>query len=294
MDNRLIDDAILREYLLGRMEADQELVEHIDERILTDPEFSTSVEIVEDEIIEEYSEGSLDAADKQAVELHFLRPPERQRKLRNARLLSRHLAASPLHGEETPPQEKISMRTLPRTWPRFLTMPGLRACAEIAASILFATSILYFWNQQRKLEITVKQRSLQVDEERAHSAALDRQLQAFLPPEQSSIVMLTLVTPGLVRGDADLPKAKLGTAIKTLHIQVVFNSRPSEEYRVQLKRSGTVVWSQSGARAIAVSGGAILALDIPANTVPLGPCELNIAPAGEPPASYWFLALKLP
>ncbi len=73
MENRVIDEVHIREYLLGRLEGDPEFVEQIDEQILTNPQFSIIVDVVEDEIIEEYIEGSLNADDARAVERHFLR-----------------------------------------------------------------------------------------------------------------------------------------------------------------------------------------------------------------------------
>jgi hypothetical protein len=292
MENRVIDDAILREYLLGRLETDQELVERIDEQMLTDPVFSMNVDIIEDEIIEEYLEETLDAADSRAVEQHFLRPPERQRKLRNARLLSRHLADASPHANHI--EKSIPTRKLDGAWLSTLTPPSLRTCAEIAASILFAASVLYLWNQQRKLEIAVKQSNLQTAQEGERSVPLDRQLQAILPPTQSSTVMLSLVTPGLLRGDAHLPEAKLPIASKTLHIEVALTFGPFTNYQVQLKHEGTVVWSQSGVHATVVPGGSILPLTIPTDAVPSGMCELAITSTGKPLASYWFLVAKLP
>src|SRR3974390_974309 len=87
----MITDANIREYLLGRLNWDPKRVESIDEQILTDPELSISADVIEDEIIEEYLEGSLNPEDTRAVITHFLRPPERQRKLKTARLFSHYL-----------------------------------------------------------------------------------------------------------------------------------------------------------------------------------------------------------
>src|SRR5437899_4121420 len=92
METGLPEETNIREYLLGRLQQDTpELSERLEERLLADDDFSRTVDLVEDEIIEEYLEGTLDAADKQTVEQHFLRPPERQKKLRFARLLHHHL-----------------------------------------------------------------------------------------------------------------------------------------------------------------------------------------------------------
>ena len=137
MENRVIEDVHIREYLLGRLEGDPELVEQIDERILTNPQFSLIVDVVEDEIIEEYIEGSLSADDAQAVERHFLRPPERQLKLRNARLLSRHLATASLPRESVERSEPAHRAA----WIRMWKIPHFRTYAELSAAAVFLVAI---------------------------------------------------------------------------------------------------------------------------------------------------------
>src|SRR5215475_5768152 len=85
------EDTMIREYLLGRLDNAPEVAERLAERMLTETELSELVDVIEDEIIEEYLEGQLEPADRQAIEKHFLRPPERREKLRLARILHRGL-----------------------------------------------------------------------------------------------------------------------------------------------------------------------------------------------------------
>ena len=150
----MITDANIREYLLGRLDSDAELVESIDEQILTDPEFSISVDVIEDEIIEEYLEGSLNSEDTRAVERHFLRPPERQRKLKTARLFSRYLEAE---SRNVKTEQPAPARSLFKVFRVGWALPSFRTCAEIAASAVFVISILTLLNQRRELDIAIKQ-----------------------------------------------------------------------------------------------------------------------------------------
>jgi anti-sigma-K factor RskA len=69
MNSNFSDETTIREYLLGTL-PEQEWDE-IEQKLLSDEEFAEFVDSIEDEIIEEYL----------TIQNHFLRPPERQRKL---------------------------------------------------------------------------------------------------------------------------------------------------------------------------------------------------------------------
>ncbi len=292
MEKRVISDAIIRDYLLGRLDPQVDLVQRIDEQILTDPEFSISVDVVEDEIIEEYLEGTLSPEDKRAVERHFLRPIERQHKLRTARLFSRYLEAAS-------PNEKNIVQPAParRLFMAFQhgrkLLPSFRTFAELAASALFTVSILNLLNQRAGLDMAINQINRQLAQERQRSAALNQQLQSVLPSFQPTTVMLNLVRSGLQRSQQQLTEAKINSATKTLHIEVALSSGPSGAYRVQLRHTGEIVWYRDGVNAVAVPGGAIVKLDVPAEVVPEGVCELVMLPLDEGPISYWFSVSKL-
>lgn len=286
----MITDANIREYLLGRLDSDSELVESIDEQILTDPKFSISVDVIEDEIIEEYLEGSLSSEDMRAVERHFLRPPERQRKLQTSRLFSHYFEeeSRKLKGKQPAPARSIF-----RAFRIGQVLPRFRTLAEIAASVVFVVLILNFWNQRRELDMAIKKINQQLSQERERSAVASQQLQNALQSLQPAIAMLNLVMPGRQRGGQELPEVKVSSGTRTLHIEVALLSRATGKYRVQLRHKGMSVWSQDGVDATSVPGGAILKVDIPADVLPQGTGELAITPSGGGIISYWFSISKI-
>ena len=271
----MITDANIREYLLGRLDSDSELVESIDDQILTDPKFSMSVDVVEDEIIEEYLEGSLSSEDKRAVERHFLRPPERQHKLKTARLISRYFEAQT-------PKQPAPARSLYHAFRIGWVLPSFRTCIEIAAFAVFIISTLVFWNQRRELEIAIKQMNQQLGQERERLAIANQQLQNALHSLQPAIAMLNLVRPGRLRGDMEIPEVKVNPGTRTLHVEVALSSGTPGRYRVELRHAERTVWSRDDVDVTSVSGGAILRVDIPAEILPQGKCELAVMPSGEP------------
>jgi hypothetical protein len=286
MESRAVNDAIIRDYLLGRLNSDLELVERIDEETFKGPELSTNIDIIEDEIIEEYLEGSLDSEDTRAVERHFLRPPERQRKLKTARLFRRYFEAEV-------PKQPAPARLLFRAFRIGQVLLSFRTCAEIAASVMFIISTLVLWNQRRELDIAIKQMNQQLGQERERLAVANRQLQNALHSFQPAIAMLNLVRPGRQRGDMEIPEVKVNPGTKTLHVELALSSGTPRKYRVELRHAEGTVWSRDDVDVTAVSGGAILRVDIPAEVLPQGRCELALMASGEEPISYLFSVSKL-
>jgi len=158
---------------------------------------------------------------------------------------------------------------------------------------LFVASILILSNQRHQLDVATKQIGQQLNQERQHSAALNEQLQNVLQSLQPAIAMLNLVRPGLQRGALELPDVKLNSGTKALHIEVALSASTPEKYEVQLRNKGRVLWSLDGVDATAVPGGAILKLDVPADVLPEGACELAVKPLVGSYTSYWFLVSKL-
>ena len=286
----MITDANIREYLLGRLDSESELVESIDEQILADPKFSINVDVIEDEIIEEYLEGSLSSEDMRAVERHFLRPPERRRKLETARLFSRYFETE---SRNVKTKQPAVARDLFKAFRMVHGLPRLRTLAEIAASVVFGVLILNLWNQRRELDIAIKQINQQLGLERERSAVVNQELQNALQSLQPAIAMLNLIRPGLERGGQELPGVKVSSGTRTLHVEVALLSRASGKYRAQLRHTGETVWSQDGVDATSVPGGAILKLDIPADVLSQGTGELALTPSGGGTISYWFSIAKI-
>ena len=158
---------------------------------------------------------------------------------------------------------------------------------------MFVISILTISNQRRELDIAIKQAGEQLSQERQRSAASIQQLQNALQSLQPAVAMLNLVRPGLERGMLELPEVKLNSGTRALHVEVALSSKAPGKYRVQLRHTRMMVWSQDGVDATAVPGGAILRLDIPADVLTQGTSELVVTPSGDGAISYWFSVSKL-
>ncbi len=306
----MMNDAVIREYLLGRLDDDLELVSQIDEQVFTDPDFSITVSIVEDEIIEEYLEGALSAEDKQAVEYFFLLPPERQQKLRATRLLTQRLqAAQTKKADQAPnafPGQAASPH--PETYPgpiagaapspaRIFVMPSVRSCIEIAAAALFAVTILYLAQQRRTLETAVQQSNQQL---RELTASLNHPTLPALQILEPSAGTLSLTETSLTRGSAALPEVKVSITAAILHAEAAIapdpatkNDNPAGLYRVQVEQENHAIWTKEKVTATAVQGGAVLKVDLPSDALRPGMLALVLTNSNGKQISYPFVVSQI-
>jgi hypothetical protein len=83
--------ARLKRYLIGELGEDDR--QEIGERVLIDDQYFAQMEMMEDELIDDYLSGSLSPEEQYRFETHFLNPPSRREKLRFARALRRYVKA---------------------------------------------------------------------------------------------------------------------------------------------------------------------------------------------------------
>src|SRR5437588_796289 len=99
------DEALIRRFLLDELTEDER--QQIEELFITDGDYRERVLIAEDDLIEDYLEGALSAAERERFLSHYLITPQQRRKLRIAKSIKKYTAvgvatsAPPLH-EETP------------------------------------------------------------------------------------------------------------------------------------------------------------------------------------------------
>src|SRR5690349_9221879 len=114
------DKNAIRRYLLKQLSAAEQ--ETIEFRLLSDETFADELEIVENELIDEFLAGELSADERTTFEEVFLAHHERRRKLTAGQAMKRYLEANP----PTAPQARARFR-FPRRWlfalPAPITVP---------------------------------------------------------------------------------------------------------------------------------------------------------------------------
>jgi len=280
MEDSTPSEVMIREYLLGRLEAGSELVERIDQQLLEDAEFAETVDIVEDELIEEYIEGTLSPADKLAMQKHFLQPPERQHKLRIARSLSRHFATTTSRNDGPATVRSLDWAAL-QWWPRIGMYGG------IAAVVLLVISSTFLIWQRYQFQNELQEANQKLVNEREHSKLLSGQLEVARALAQPATV-LSLLEPGISRGGAPLPQLTLGSKTQSVHVEIALPSSVPGSYDIRLESAEKVVLLLFGLKAVISPVGSVLRFDVSAQLFATGENKFVVTRGNEVEISYLF------
>src|ERR1043165_1619135 len=154
MRNDFPTEETIRKYLLGRFDEQADVERRLSEQIFLDAELSEMVDSIEDEIIEEYLDNSINAADARIIEEYFLRPPERKEKLQFARLLRQHfnpqgktVAKKKLNLGQATPEPLDDKKASPLVLHR---RSHFRTYCELAACVLLIASSLMYMSKVRR------------------------------------------------------------------------------------------------------------------------------------------------
>lgn len=134
----LEQEKLIRQFLLG--EVSQTERERLEELLFTDEEFSSQVEAMEDELIDEYVLDGMGAPAKEMFRQHFLITPERRERLEFAIAFQRAM------GELNPPNRAATADATPSTISPLLWLfrPRMAAVA-FGALALFACVLALLW-----------------------------------------------------------------------------------------------------------------------------------------------------
>ena len=269
MKSSLPQRSLVRLYLLGRLDDKPELESDLSEGILFNDELSEMVDSIEDEIIEEYLDGALDSADKNAVDEYFLRPPERKEKLRFARLLRRHFETErgdllesrlDLHPTNAPStiQDRAEVRSAVHGRSNFINY------GQFAALILLGVLSLIYISGIRKSQARLER---ELAQEKERSASLVKE--ARLSP--SAMVPLTLVSDRS-RGASRIPYVTITPSTQRIIVEIALQGSASGSYdlRLESKEGNGPVWSARLLPLVSPSGDARLVFDVPAQGVESG------------------------
>src|SRR5881227_1771003 len=128
----------IKKYLLGQL-AGADLAE-IERRLLTDDEFYEEVQVMEDELVDEYVNAELSPDERRLFEKNFLADAESRTKLRLGRALDRYLSAQPLRLERKRPERLL----LPWTARLFSSPIRIAAFALVIAAVVFGVWRIFF------------------------------------------------------------------------------------------------------------------------------------------------------
>lgn len=133
----LEEQKAIREYLLGALSNKAEM-RRIEKKILLDDDFVEKLSVAEDQLIDEYLDGSLADSEQKSFNQFFLTAPERKEKLRLIRDLRKYAANSETQTVGQFPKEKSGFFD----WRKLINLPSFRLAA---AALLVLVAGFVVW-----------------------------------------------------------------------------------------------------------------------------------------------------
>ena len=263
MKSNLPDRSLIREYLLGRLDNEKELEEQLSHDIFSNDELSEMVESIEEEIIEDFLDGTLDSADKDAVNTYFLRPPERKEKLRFARLLRNHFEEQhELVGTISDMPRSAYTNVVRDSSDYRATIPWsshFKTYGQLAALVVLGIGSLLYISALQKQKAGLQS---QLAQEREHSASLVKEA----PILQSSLITLTLVSDRSRGDDTQIPHIEIKPSTRRIMVDIALQGHSPGPFDVHLetKAGNGPIWSARLLPLVSSSGDTRLVFDLPA------------------------------
>jgi hypothetical protein len=289
----------MKQYLLGELTESEQ--QELEQRLMTNDEYFEQLLIAEDELVDEYLQGTLSPREQEKFNDHFLCTPERREKLRFSRSLQRYVSAN----AERP-------RTA-RAWLSFfdfLRAPYLIKGWSMATALLLLvlggswlsirTQLLQQALEQARKEPSVPtaaqpeaQRQLaqlrerndqlarELQEQQSQDAELKQELAALKTSpaarSTSSMVALALI-PGVLRGMDGMKKVVIPTGANWVRVELGQVPGDYKTYRgVLQKDNGEEISSQTTPRIKRENGVEEVVLMVPSELLPRGDYVLKLS-----------------
>jgi hypothetical protein len=271
------NDEAIRRLLLGL--SDDEERRGVEELFMTDPEYQEKVLMVEDNLIEDYLDGSLSESERERFRTHFLSTPRQQRRVRVVRSLRSFAAVEGT--AHSPPAEEDDPQ--PLGWLRRLAdalrlrSPAVYAPLTVAliAALVFGSWWLFDSSRARQLRAQEEARRLEVER---LLARFNDPSGAGLPEPGSPVFSLTL-TPVNVRGETQAVPPQPESGVVELLLLRADDDHKS--YQATLQRVGGLSqYSILGLRAANTSAGRAVPVRIPARLLTPGTYRLKLSGVG--------------
>lgn len=263
MDYNLPDEHVIREYLLGTLP--EQDWDEIEEKLLSDKKLADFADSIEDDIIEEYL----------TIQNHFLRPPERQRKLLFAKILH-----SRLKKREQVPVSIETVHRKPTGWTiRTYRTLGLAAAAALLCLTLplgVFTATLY--SAVKTARADSNQANSQLAQASSQVVVLRNELGLRANPD--------VKFRAAERGIQKAPEFAATAATKSILVYIQLDSSQSSSYHAELQVThGTesdskALWT---ADKLQPTDTDLLVIDVPYGGP--GRYSLKVTPTGQDTAS---------
>jgi len=272
-------DQTLRLYVLGELREPSRL--DVEERLVTDPDFFEALGMTEDDLTEEYVEGTLSAADTECFERHYLTTHERRQDLAFFRQLKSYAV------EQRPTvrlADRLRLNDLFRFHPLWSSVAAGVFILLVGGNLALLLGNYRLQGQfdhvraehQREGELR-----LQLQRQVAALTAQGNTLQGRLESQQGTGSLPTFgLTSGRLRGPGSGARLSISSNAQHVRLELQLPGNDSSPYRAVLyDEGGDVIWSQSKLKAESISGRSAVVVLVPSAVLSSGEYELKLSAA---------------
>ena len=274
MKREPVTDALLREFLLGKLGDEQR--EQIESLFLTDSEMRESVLALEQDLIDDYLEDSLTPEDKKRFISRYAQTDEQRRKLR----ITKSIKDWAVRDAMAPQAAATTISVWSRFWTRLRLQPVF--VVPIALMIVIAIVLAIIW-----LNSEIEQRKhLAVEQELAQ---LNSPTSLREVPSQTIFLELKPVT---VRGVEPQPELKLSADNRIVELRLPWIQKEHySTYRAEVRRIGGESFTIPNLQA--ENDGQSIRIRLPAHFLHRGHYQINLSGisndgSANPPEEYSF------
>ncbi len=224
-----VERELHRRYLLGPMT--EEEMTQVEERYFSDPDLFARLEAVEEDLVDDYVRGNLSGAERGRFEQSYLNSPQRQEKVRFARLLQQYLAEQEARAPEVAKRARAPM-WLPMRFP----LAAAAAIVLVGGSV----SLVHLWRSRGQVSHRLAAEQARLAAERSQRERLELQLSQW----DHGVVSFDLL--GDVRSLGQPPRLRVPAAATRVRLVLEREGPPPPGgYRMVLQTaSGEEVWSR--------------------------------------------------
>ena len=267
-----------RRYLLGEVaEAEREAFER---RLFEDEAVAEEVEILENELVDEYVSGRLPPGDRARFEKAYLSSPERAAKVHFARTLDRRLSAPAARPDRSSvPWLLAAAAAFMALAGAYLSFQALGSQREVSRLLAERSSL-----QQRERELRRQLDAARGQEERqkkelgelqAEKERLTAELASREKPD-TGLVSFTLIA-GLVRGAGSQQTFTIPNGATKARLSMSIQADDYASYSAVIRTpEGREVWKQAGLTARRTESTASLVVTVPAPALSSGDYVLTV------------------
>ncbi|HEU4509089.1 MAG TPA: hypothetical protein VFR78_12660 [Pyrinomonadaceae bacterium] len=219
MKEEILTDAMLREFLLGKL--DDERRERIESLFLTDSQAREKILAVEEDLIEDYLEDSLTAADKELFLLRYRQTPVQQRQLEIDKSIKKWALRESAVAKTS---LWASLRSRLALKPAFVIPIAVMAVVAIAVTVVWLRGSL----EQRNRRLAIEQELARLNTPAAFGES---------PPNMTRLEL----THGTVRSGEQETEWKKTAGSQLVELRLPWTQRERySKYRVEVSRVGDV------------------------------------------------------